>query len=155
MTLHVNSIEALWFVINTFALGFTLKALYDAQVYVTTAHEADISPADGLYDARLLTAHGNRRREVLRAVVQLLFLSIVIPLLFVDGEVALSPFVIALMASAITLLVGTVLDARDRVALAKIVAKAVTRTTDGLAKESSVQENIAISKEIRDRTDAT
>lgn len=134
--LHIDPIEALWFVVNAATLFFTLAALIDAR----KDYAAALSDNDTNAPARRLTARGNVRREVLRTLAQLLFISIVIPGLFMDRAINLSPALIALIAIPVVLFIATVLDARDRGRLADMLLTTVRTERAALALESSVQE---------------
>lgn len=143
MTLHVDPVEALWFLVNAATLMFTVGALVDARRDQVAAR-GDDSPVS---DARRLTASGNVRREALRAVVQILLISIVVPGLFTDRPINLSPALLALIAVPIVLLTSTIFDARDRTRLADMLLVAIRTERSALALESSVQEGNDLTRE--------
>lgn len=105
--MNPDPIEVAWILINITAVVLTVYALRDARV----TQEAVIA-LNG--KARELVAQQNVRREWLRLIVQVCLLVIVIPGLFNDRPVPLSPIVIDLMAIPVILLLSTVLDLRDR-----------------------------------------
>ena len=133
--MSIQPLEALYLVINLTALVLTVSAFVDAR-----ADSQAVKLLNG--KARELAAAGNVRREVLRIVVLVLLLSIVAPGLFDDSEIPLSPFVIALMAIPIVLLVSTIYDARDRRAMTVIVAADL------------LSEGVTTLKRIEDKLDA-
>ncbi len=122
---------------------FTLGALIEARRDQIAARDDE----DATGDARRLTARGNVRREALRTVVQLLLISIVIPGLFTDRAITLTPALIALILVPIVLFTSTVFDARDRTRLADMLLAAVRAERSALALESSVQEGNALTRE--------
>lgn len=142
MTLHIDPVEALWFIVNTATLIFSILALAEARRDLNAA--ALVEPK---IEARLVVARGNVRREFLRVIVQTLLLSLVIPLLFDDRPVTLNPFVVALILVAVTLFTSTFFDRRDRDRLARLLIEMVTAEKATVAQESSVQEGIALTKE--------
>jgi hypothetical protein len=113
--LSIQPLEAAYLIVILTTLFLTLSALVDAR-----ADSVAVKLLNG--KARELAAAGNVRREVLRLLVLVLLLSIVLPELFDDDEVALSPFVLALMAIPIVLLISTIYDAKDRRAMTAVVA---------------------------------
>lgn len=143
MTLHVDPIEALWFVVNATTLLLTVLALFEARRDLGIARVDDSSS----HEARELTARGNVRREFLRVVVQALLISLVVPQLFSDRPVTLSPFVVALILVAMVLLTSTIFDRRDRDALGDMLLDLVKSERATLALEASVQENIELTRE--------
>lgn len=143
MILHVDPIEALWFIVNAATLLFTAGALVDAR----RDYAAALTDGEVTGDARRLTARGNVRREGLRVVVQVLLISIVMPGLFTDRPITLSPVLVALILVPIVLLVSTVLDARDRTRLADMLLVAVRAERSQLALEASVQEGNELTRE--------
>lgn len=143
MTLHVDFLEAVWFLVTAAALLQTTLSLIDARrdlVVVT-------GDLDEGRDVRELTARGNVRREVMRIVMELLLLSIVLPGLFIDRPISLSLPLVALMLIPIALLIQVRLDGRLRGRLAVMLLTMVRSDRDRLALESSVQENIELTKE--------
>lgn len=140
--LSVSAIEFGWIVVNLTASVLTLTALFDAR-----ADRTAVRLLNG--HARELAADGIVRREVIRLVVQLMLLSIVIPGLFSDREITLSPVVLALIGIAVLLAFQTFLDARERKALTALVAADVIKDRDtGYARlERLVTENTVISSE--------
>lgn len=143
MTLQVHPIEALWFVVNVTTLLLTLLALLEARRDLVIA-EADTTPS---HEARELTARGNVRREFLRVIIQALLISIVIPGLFTDRPISLSPIVLALIGIAIVLLASTIFDTRERTKLGQMLLELVKADRDLLALEASVQTNIELTRE--------
>lgn len=144
MTLFVDPIEALWFIVNATTLVITAIALFDARRDLALTR-AD--PSNETRDARELTARGNVRREVLRAIVQILLISIVIPGLFTDRPITLSPPIIALILVPAVLLTSTIFDVRDRAKLGELLIGMVRAERETLALESSVQQDIALTRE--------
>lgn len=123
MNLHVDVLEAIWFLSNFTAAVFTVRSIYEARVDVAAAR-SDASKSE-LHEARLMTAWGEFRRECFRMVVHILLLSIVIPGLFSDRPIPLNPVIIALILVPVVLLTNTVLDARDRLRLSILMRKLV------------------------------
>jgi hypothetical protein len=130
-------------------LFLTVSALVDAR-----ADSQAVRLLNG--KARELAAAGNVRRELLRLIVLILLLSIVVPELFDDAEIALSPFVVALMAITIVLLVSTILDAKDRRAMTAVVAADLLNAgVSALQRiEEKLDQNTEISQQASDHADA-
>lgn len=108
--MHVDLVEAVWFALNAGCLVVTLIALVDAR-----RDQNAVARINGR--ARKLVTAGNVRREFLRAVVQVLLIVIVIPGLFVDVPIRVTPLLLALMAVPVVLLLSSLYDYRDRRAL--------------------------------------
>ena len=107
MSLSVDPVEGIWFLVNLVALVITFRAYIDAR--------ADREAVRALNGAiRELTATGFVRSAGLLVIAHLLLLSVVIPGLFVDRPVVISPIVLALVAVPIVLLTSSVMDVRDR-----------------------------------------
>lgn len=149
MTLSVDAIEAIWITLNLTTFVLTASALLDAM-----ADRAAVRLLNGR--ARELAAAGIVRREVLRLAVQALFLIAIVPGLFVERPVSLTPTVLALMSVPAILLVSSVLDARDRKAMTVIVASdALSYRADALQRiESELKKNTAISVKASEHADA-
>lgn len=113
MELHIDTLEAIWIVSNSIALGITFLSLLDAYESLGLALAAGT--------ARQLIAHGNVRREWFRLIVQGLLISIVIPGIFTDRPTPLSVFVVILLSVPILLMVSSALDYRERKKLESIV----------------------------------
>jgi hypothetical protein len=111
---HIDPLELLWIVVNGVDLVVTLDALRDAG-----RDRAAVRIRNGA--ARTLVAAGNVRREGFRVLAQLLLLALVVPGIFVDRPVPLSPFVVILIGVSLALLANTVGDRRERARLARIV----------------------------------
>ena len=150
MTLHVEPITGLWFVVNAGALILTLVALGSA-IRDRRYAVVDESPS---HEAREVIASGNVRREALRILQLLLLLSLVIPAVLSQRSVVLTPPIIALILVPIVLFTSTVYDARDRRRLARMLVDLVRIEQSQYAQESSLQENIALTKEVGDKADA-
>ena len=144
MTLFIDPIEGLWVGVTTTTLILTLYALFEA---IRSLRLARLD-ASASHEARETVAAGNVRREALRAVVQSLLLSIAIPGLFIDRSITLTAPVLALILVPLTLFTSTVFDARDRGRLADILVDLVRVEREALALESSVQENIELTKHV-------
>jgi hypothetical protein len=143
MTLHVDPLEALWFVVNLSTLALTLVALRGAWRDLAIAR----GDASDRHELREITARGNVRREALRLVVQLLLLSVVVPALFTDRPVTLSPPIIALILVPAVLLASTIFDARERTVIGDLVLEGVKADREKLALETSVQLGIELTRE--------
>lgn len=143
MTLHVDPLEALWFVVNGTTLVLTMLALFEARRDLAVAR----TDATASHEARELTAAGNLRREALRVIVQVLLISIVIPGLFSDRPISLSPAILALILVPVVLLTSTVFDVRDRAKLGEMLLTLVKADRDVMALEASVQTNIELTRE--------
>jgi hypothetical protein len=148
--LHVAPLEALWFAINAVALVLTGLALVDADRDVRVA-KADDSPR---HEARQAVAQGNVRREILRLLVHALLISIVLPGLFIDRPITLTPALGALLLVPMVLLVQTALDVRERAAVAAKLLVLVRTERDTLALEASVQANIELTKTAVEKAEA-
>lgn len=146
--IHINGVEALWIGVNALTLILTIIALFDAW------HDLQIAAGADRRRARTLTARGNVRREVFRLVVQALLLSIAIPGVLVDQETALSLPILALIAVPVVLLISTLLDTRDRSRLAGMLLTDIASERVSLALETSVQENIELTKDAAHKADA-
>lgn len=149
MTLHVDPLEAVWFVTTLAGLILTLAALAEARRELLA-----VEALTGiLREPRLvLTGQGNVRREALRSVVQALLLTVVIPGLFVDRAIPLNPPVVALICVPVVLLLATVLDRRDRGRMALILTQRIADERAGLALESSVQDVKTSVQEVKSLT---
>ena len=143
MTLYVNEVEALWVVVTAGGFVLCLTALVDA-ISGFRAAQGDAAPS---HEVRLLTAKGNVRRESLRLVVMALLLSIAVPALFSDRPITLTPVLIALILVPVVLATSSLFDFFDRNRLAAMLVDLIRVERDALALESSVQENIALTKE--------
>lgn len=143
MTLHVDALEALWFVVNTTTLALTLLALLEARRDLVIARNDETVR----HQAREITAYGNLRREGLRVVTQLLLISVVVPGLFSDRPITLSPALLALVLVPVVVLTSTVFDARDRSKLGAMLLELVKADRELLALESSVQEGNELTRE--------
>jgi hypothetical protein len=150
VTFHVAPIEALWFAINAVALALTALALVDAWRDVRAAR-CDDSPR---HEARLAVAEGNVRREILRLLVHTLLISIVLPGLFIDRPITLTPALGALLLVPVVLLIQTALDVRERAAVAEKLLVLVRTERDVLALEASVQANIELTKTAVEKAEA-
>lgn len=118
MTLYVNEAEALWFVVSLATFVLTLFALADAWIARSV-----VKSLNG--HAREIAANGNIRREGVRLIVQTLLLIVVIPSLFSDYPITLSPPSVALIAVPVMLFVNSVMDTVDRRKLIGAVAREV------------------------------
>jgi hypothetical protein len=146
--ISINGVEALWIGVNSLTLILTVIALFDAW------HDLRIAAGADRRRARVLTARGNVRREGLRLVVQSLLLGVAIPGAFVDREINLTPPLMALIAVPVVLLISTLLDTRDRSRLAGMLLTDIAAERTALALETSVQENIELTKEVGQKADA-
>jgi hypothetical protein len=143
MTLNVDPLEAIWTVVNGITLLLTIVAYVEARRDLAIAH-ADESQR---HAAREFTARSNVRREALRVVVQVMLISIVIPGLFSDRPISLTPAIIMLILVPVVMLASTILDARDRTSLGEMLLEVVRMDRMTLALEASVQENIGLTRE--------
>lgn len=146
MTFHLNPIEVLWIIVNAIAIVLTGIATLEALRDLSLARVDQ----EG-HQARELAAFGNLRREILRLLVQFLLLSLALPGLFSDQPIPLTPFLVVLIAVPVVLLVSTLLDARDRTRLADLLVSDVRSERALLALESSVRENISLTRDVGDR----
>jgi hypothetical protein len=112
MSLH--PFEVVWIVINSTTTLLTLWALWDAY----RARRA-VKLLNGT--ARDVVAAGNTRREWFRLLVQILLLLVIVPGLFVDRDIPMTPYVLLLMSVPIVLLISTALDTRERRVLLELV----------------------------------
>jgi hypothetical protein len=149
LTLHVAPLEAFWLSINVAGVLLTLIALYDARSDVAAAR-LDKSER---HEARQAVAEGNVRREALRTVIHLLLLSIVLPGLFVDRPIMLTPPLVALCAVPVVLLIQSALDWRERRQISDRLL-ALVRADQELALEASVQKNIALTEDAGRKAEA-
>lgn len=133
MNLYIDPIEGLWLFVTAGGAVLTSLAFLDARRDLTAAKLLD---GDALL-AQMIVAKANVRREGLRTIVQLLLLSIVIPSLFVDRPISLSPILVALILVPIILLTSTTLDRRDRGRLLTILSRAPTATRKEASPESA------------------
>ena len=116
MTLYVHPLEAAWVALNVATLLVTTVLLREAR----RDHEA-VKALNGR--TREIATRGDIRRESLRIAVNALLLSVVVPGLFVDRPVNLSPPVAALMAVPLVLLLSSFLDLRERRLLTALIAQ--------------------------------
>ena len=112
--MSIDLVEAVWIFVNVVALVLTLRAYVDAR-----ADREAVRVMNGA--ARELVATSYVRHAGLLAIAHVLLLSVVLPGLFVDRPVVLTPIVAALMAVPIVLLTSSALDYRDRGRLAVLV----------------------------------
>lgn len=141
MILSVSPVEGVWLVANLIALVLTLSALVGA-----LSDQAAVHALNG--KARELAATGQVRREALRAIVQVLLVFVVIPGLFVDRDVPLTPTVTALMAVPLVLLLSSILDARDRRRMTVLATAEVIDHRNAILDriEEAITENTEISR---------
>ena len=111
--MYVDQIEAIWIVLNLVAFIVTVLALREA-------HQDRRAVLAYNGKARELAAWGNVRREIFRAVIQLLLLFLVLPGLYSDRPVSLSFGVVVLMSVSSLLLVATVWDYFERRILTRL-----------------------------------
>lgn len=116
MSLYADPIETVWIVMNTVAVLVTGASFLEAMQRWNEARRLN-----GKHAARRLVARSNARREGMRAVAQLLLLSLVLPGLTIDRPTPLNAFTFALIAISAVLLVQTVWDTRDRFRLLAIL----------------------------------
>jgi hypothetical protein len=112
--MSIDLVEAVWVLVNVTALILTLRAYVDAR-----ADREAVRVLNG--PARELVATGFVRHAGLLVIAHVLLLSVVVPGLFIDRPVVLSPIVAALMAVPIVLLTSSAFDYRDRRRLARLV----------------------------------
>ena len=110
----VHPIEGFWLLINLVGFGVAAWLLSDA-----LADRAAIRAANGR--AREIIGSGGVRREVIRLAVSVLLLVVVVPGLFVDREIALSPPLAALMLVPALITANGLLDAQERRRLAALL----------------------------------
>lgn len=120
MTLHVHPLEAIWTATNVLALLVKVWLLREA----IRDHRA-VKLLNGA--AREIATRGDIRRESIRIGVTLLLLSIVVPGLFIDRDITLTPAILALMAVPLVLLLQSALDLRERRLLTALIAKETRR----------------------------
>lgn len=137
-SLSIDFIEALWIVVNTSTLVLTISAWLDART-----NEIAVKKLNGR--ATEFAARGQVRRETFRIICQILLISIVIPGLFIDRPVNLSPPVIALIIVPIILLISSLYDARDRKVLTLLaVVRLVSESERTIARiEAKIDEILA------------
>jgi hypothetical protein len=146
--IHLNGVEALWIGVNFLTLILTTLALFDA------LHDLKVVAGADRRRARTLTARGNVRREVMRLAVQALLLSVAIPGAFREGEIDLTPPLMALIAVPVFLLISTLLDTRDRSRLAGMLLTDIAAERAETALETSVQENIELTHKAIEHAEA-
>jgi len=112
----VDVIEAAWIVLNLTAFIVTVVALREAR-----KDRRAVLAYNGR--ARELAAWGNVRRELFRAVIQLLLLLLVLPGLYSDRAVTLTLGVVILMSIAALLLIATVWDYFERRTLTHLLMR--------------------------------
>lgn len=146
MDLHIDTLEAVWIIVNVVALVLTAFALLEAR--------QGLAVATGR--ARRILAFGNVRREVLRLIVQSLLLLIVAPGLFIERPTPLNFFVLILMAIPAILLLSTALDAHDRRRLATLVWTEIeAERGQGFARiEKLLRENTEVTRDAGKKADA-
>lgn len=120
MNFDINGVEWFWLGVNGTTFVITLWALFDAR-----GDRRAVMALDG--PARDIAADASVRREVLRLIVQALFLALVVPSLFAPGEVKLSALLFILIGVPVVLLISTALDARDRKRIKAIIYKEVAQ----------------------------
>ena len=143
--LSVQPFEALYIVIILTAFLLTISAVIDAR-----ADRAAVRLLNG--HARELAAEGNIRREQLRLVILAFLFVIVIPGLFDDSEIPISPLIIALLGIPVVLLISTVFDAKDRRAMTILVTADLVKKQDTTLNriEDKLDKNTEISQGARD-----
>lgn len=112
--LHVDFIEAVWIGLNGVCLVVTIIAFIDS-----LRDRSAVRRLNGR--ARKLVVDGNVRREILRVIVQVLLIVVVVPGIFVDTPVKVTPLLVIFMAVPVVLLVSSLFDWRDRRNLNRLV----------------------------------
>jgi hypothetical protein len=110
----IHPIEAVWLGTTLLGLLFAILGLGDA-----IADRSAIRKANGR--AREIVGDGNVKREVLLLLVQVALLVVVVPGLFVNRDIPLSPPIVALTLVPVLLAGRGALDARERRRLADIL----------------------------------
>jgi hypothetical protein len=132
MTVSINSVEAMWLIVNFTTLLVTLLALWD-----TWQARSVVLKLNGR--AREIVAAGNVRREVVRLGTQLLLIGIVIPQVFIENEIQMSYGVGLLMAVPVLLLINSLLDTFDRKRVVRIISEEIiTERRQSMAKIQAV-----------------
>lgn len=108
--------EATWLVVNGLTAAMTVFGLIDA-----LRTQRVVRALNGR--AREIVAAGNVRNEIIRIVKASILLALGLWALARPGETELSPFVVLMMAYALTLFAATVLDRRDRQQLLELVGQ--------------------------------
>lgn len=141
--LYVDALEAVWLALNAIGVVLTIGALLEARRDLRAARDDEGDRSE----PRELTAGGDVRRESLRLIVHTALLSIVIPGLFVDREIILSPILAALFTVPVVLLLQSALDLRERSILTEMLIRMIRDERAQGALESSVQKNIELTQE--------
>jgi soluble P-type ATPase len=114
-SMTVTPVEDFWMAINMLTAAMTVFGLADA-----IRARRVVRALNGR--AREIVAAGNVRNEFFRMVKASILLVLGLWAVSVPGDTPLSPFVVLMMAYALTLFIGTALDRRDRQALLHLVA---------------------------------
>src|SRR5678815_3066421 len=148
MILMLDPLEAVWILLNTAAVLLTGQALLEARVNQKSVHALN-------GHAREIVADGIVRREFIRLAIQVILLLLVVPGIFSSRPTPLSPFVLALMAIAILLLISSLFDAAERKRLFLTVAKELIKENDSaLARlEVALAINTQISQTASDQAE--
>lgn len=145
--ISINAVEAVWLSVNGVTATLTFLALLDAW------HDERAALPDRRR-ARILAARANVRREAFRMIVQLLLLGIAIPGIFDARDIHLTPTLTMLIAVPVVLLLASAFDTRDRTRLAAFVLEDIATERAAVALETSVQQNIELTKEAISHADA-
>lgn len=149
MTLHVDTIEALWFAITLAGLIVCVAEAVDARQARNVIHSLNGR-------AREIDAGANLRRAVLRATVQALLLSLVFPSLFTDFTVQLDYGAVTLIAVSFVLLLSSSLDLVDRNRVIRIASDEVEQDRmNALAKLELIAADAKARDESQGRMEAT
>jgi hypothetical protein len=114
--MEMTSLESFYVIVNSAAVAFTLVALADA-----LAARKEVYRLNGM--AREVTADATVRREVFRLMVQFLLLALAVPAIIKPGDTPLSFPVAVLLTIPVVLLTSTMLDARTRRRVLRIIAE--------------------------------
>lgn len=108
--MSIDPIEFFWIITNTIAIIITVTSFLESRQDLIAAKDTDgqFSPA------RVLTALGKMRREGFRIIISTLLLILIVPGLFSDRPVTLTPFVAIFITIPMILLISTILDRRER-----------------------------------------
>jgi hypothetical protein len=110
---NVNPVEAVWLAINLFAAGVIFGNVADAFSDWRHNRGGDV--------ARGVVTRASLRRELIDLYVVLALLVIVVPALFREGDIALTPLLALFISAAAGIALNSYLDRRTRRVLRRLL----------------------------------
>ena len=118
--IFVGPVELFWLGVNVLSLALTIQALIEAR-----RDRETVKRLNGR--AREVAVAGDVRRAWERIVKVSLLIAVVVPQLFSDREIVLTPTIVALMLVPCVILLSAYRDQRERKLLTALVARETRR----------------------------